>query len=45
MHEQLYKVLSRVPRVALIKILMMLNAQRVTQNIIFPEVLLASPVY
>ncbi len=43
-HGQLYVALSRATSVAGMKILMKPNLQRVTQNIVFPEVLLDPPV-
>ncbi len=43
-HGQLYVALSRATSAAGMKILMKPDAQRVTQNIVFPEVLLAPPI-
>jgi hypothetical protein len=42
-HGQLYVALSSTTRVARMKILMKPDAQKVTQNIAYPEVLLALP--
>ncbi len=42
-HGQLYVALSRAMSVAGVRILMKLDAQRLTENIVFPEVLLRPP--
>ncbi len=43
-HGQFYVALSRETSVAKVRILMKLAAQRLTEKIVFPEVLLRLPV-